>query len=432
MTVADPAVVQVVPRRRDLVRRVLVLGSLTALPPLTIDLYLPAFPAIADDLAAAESAVQLTLTGTLLGIALGQLIIGPLSDVLGRRRPLIAAVVVHVLASLLCAVAPTIQILGAARVLQGIAASAGAVVSMAVVRDLFTGLPAVRLLSQLMLVTGVAPVLAPSLGSWILSFTDWRGVFWVLAAIGAALVVVVTVGLRETLPPERRRDAGVGPTVRAYGSLVTNRRFVGLLLTGALMMGALFSYIAASSFVFQGVYGLSTQQYGVMFGLNSIGLFAGVQVNARVVRRIRPTAVLAGATGTAVVASGSMVVAAATGVGGFVGVGVPLFVMLSCVGFTLPNIPVLALADHGDRAGTAAALLGASNFVFGAAVAPVVGAFGTSSAVPMAAVMLAGTLSATVAFWTLARPPRRDLDRRGERSRSVQVGAHPVDGAATC
>src|SRR5699024_7058602 len=230
----------------------------------------------------AESAVQLTLTGTLIGIALGQLIIGPLSDVLGRRRPLTVAVVVHVLASMMCAIAPSIEILGAARVLQGMAASAGAVVAMAVVRDIYTGLPAVRLLSHLMLVMGVAPILAPSLGGWILTFTDWRGVFWVLAALGAVLIVVVIFGLKETLPPERRRDTGVRPTMRAYASLTTDRRFMGFLLTGACMFGALFSYVAASSFVFQGVYGLDEQQYGLMFGVNSVGMVIGLQVNARI------------------------------------------------------------------------------------------------------------------------------------------------------
>lgn len=392
--------------RAQMVRRVLVLGSLTALGPLTIDLYLPAFPAIAGDLTAAESAVQLTLTGTLLGFAIGQLILGPLSDSLGRRRPLIAATAVHVVASVLCALAPNIAMLGGFRVLQGMAAAAGAVVSMAVVRDLYTGLPAVRLLSRLMLVTGVAPVLAPSLGGQVLQFTDWRGVFWVLAVLGLGLVMVVVFGLEETLPPHRRRSGGVASTVRTYGSILRGRTFVGLMLTSGLMMAALFAYIAGSSFVFQDVYGLSEQAYGVMFGVNSAGLVLATQLNARLVRRVKAQWILSGALIAATTASAVMLVFALTGTFGMLGIAVPLFVLLTTVGFTMPNTPVLALAEHGSSAGTAAALLGAMNFAIGAVTAPVVGAFGGGSAVPMAAMMVAMSLAAVGAMFLIARPSR--------------------------
>lgn len=375
----------------------LVLGSLTALGPLTIDTYLPAFPAIAEDLAAAESAVQLTLTGTLIGIAAGQLLVGPLSDQLGRRRPLIAAVTAHVMVSVLIAVAPNVAVLSVLRVLQGMAAAAGAVIAMAVVRDLFAGVSGVTILSRLMLVTGVAPILAPTLGAQLLRFTDWRGIFWVLAAIGVALIVIVTVGLRETLPPEGRRSGGVPDTVRTYGRLVRERTFLGLMLTGGLMMGALFAYISGSSFVMQDVYGLSEQDYGLLFGINSVGLVLATQINARIAVRYGPQRVVAGAVTVATIAAATLLVNASTGAFGLGGVVVPLFFMLSMVGFTLPNVPILALANHGRSAGTAAGLIGASNFAFGAMIAPLVGAMGTSSAVPMAAVMVgatAGSLSA--------------------------------------
>lgn len=392
--------------RAQMLRRVLVLGTLTALGPLTIDLYLPAFPAIAGDLDATESLVQLTLTGTLLGFAIGQLVLGPLSDAIGRRRPLIVATALHVVASILCAIAPNIATLGAFRVLQGMAAAAGAVVSMAVVRDLYTGLPAVRLLSRLMLVTGVAPVLAPTLGGQVLQVTDWRGVFWVLAGLGLALVLVVVFGLKETLPEDRRRSGKVGDVLRTYASLLRERTFVGLMLTGGLMMAALFAYIAGSSFVFQGVYGLSEQQYGLMFGLNSVGLVVATQLNARLVRRVSPQWILSGALMVATAAAAFMLVCALTGAFGIYGVAVPLFVLLATVGFTMPNTPVLALAEHGHSAGTAAAMLGGMNFAVGAVTAPLVGAFGTGSAVPMAAVMVVMTGLAVAAMLLIARPGR--------------------------
>ncbi|WP_165367701.1 multidrug effflux MFS transporter, partial [Phytoactinopolyspora endophytica] len=374
-----------------MLRTVLVLGALTALPPLTIDMYLPAFPSISSDLGASESLVQFTLTGTLIGVAVGQLIIGPTSDRLGRRRPLVTAVVVHVLASFLCAMAPNIAMLGVFRVLQGMAAAAGAVVSMAVVRDMYTGLPAVRLLSRLMLVTGVAPILAPTLGGQILVFTEWRGVFWVLGLIGAALVAVVVFGLRETLPPENRRG-GLRESARAYGPILRDRTFVGLMFTGGLMMAGLFAYISGSSFVFQDVYGLSEQQYAVMFGVNSAGLIIATQINPRLVRRFGPQWVLTVAVACAAVACIVLFAMAAADVFGMLGLAVPLFFMLSTIGFTLPNVPVLALAGHGQAAGTAASLIGSTNFGLGAVIAPVVGAFDTGSAVPMAGVMATMTM----------------------------------------
>ncbi|NEE00014.1 Bcr/CflA family multidrug efflux MFS transporter [Phytoactinopolyspora halotolerans] len=388
-----------------MLRTVLVLGALTALPPLTIDMYLPAFPSISSDLAASESFVQLTLTGTLIGVALGQLIIGPTSDRLGRRRPLIAAVVLHVVASVLCAVAPNVAALGALRVLQGMAAAAGAVVSMAVVRDMYTGLPAVRMLSRLMLVMGVAPVLAPTLGGQVLRFTTWRGVFWTLALVGAALIAVVVIGLRETLPPENRHG-GMRESVRAYGPILRDRTFVGLMLTGGLMMAALFAYVSGSSFVFQDVYGLSEQQFAVMFGVNSVGLITATQINPRAVRRFGPQRVLAVAVPAAAAICLVMFAMAATGTFGLPGVAVPLVFMLATIGFTLPNIPALALAEHGRSAGTAASLLGSMNFGLGAVIAPVVGAFDAGSAAPMAGVMAAMAMLAVLVVFVVVRPGR--------------------------
>lgn len=391
---------------RQRIRMVVILGSLTALGPLTIDTYLPAFPAISEQLSAPESAVQLTLTGTLIGVAIGQLVVGPLSDALGRRRPLITAVSVHVVVSVLCAIAPNVAVLGGLRVFQGMAAAGGAVVAMAVVRDLFPGVTGVTMLSRLMLVTGVAPILAPTLGAQLLRVTDWRGIFWVLALIGAVLIAVVSVGLRETLPPERRRTGGMSDTAKTYRRLVRERTFVGLMLTAGLMMAALFSYISGSSFVMQDVYGLSEQDFGFMFGINSVGLVVATQINGRVALRYGPHRIVAISVPVAAAANAVLLLNAATGTFGLAGVAVPLFVMLTMIGFTMPNMPVLALANHGRTAGTAAGLIGASNFAFGGATAPLVGALGSSSAAPMAAVMATATAGAVLAYHVVVRPGR--------------------------
>ena len=221
--------------RRRHVQLIIVLGSLIALGPLTIDMYLPAFPALADELNASDSAVQLTLTGMLVGLAVGQLVIGPLSDALGRRRPLLTGLAVHVVASLLCALAPNIYVLSAVRVLQGFAGAAISVVALATVRDLFTGVAVARTMSRLMLVIGLAPIVAPSIGGFILQVTDWRGIFVVLAAAALVLMGVAFFGLRETLPVERRRSARPGATLRTYRSLLADRTFVALVLVAGLV-----------------------------------------------------------------------------------------------------------------------------------------------------------------------------------------------------
>ena len=390
------------PSARSTLRFVLVLGALMAIGPLTIDTYLPALPSITRDLAASESAVQATLTGILLGMGLGQLLIGPLSDAIGRRKPLIAGVALHILASVLCALAPTVELLTVGRVLQGLGNAAVAVVAMATVRDVFVGSAAATLLSRLMLVSGVAPILAPTLGGAILRFTTWRGVFVVLAVAGVLLVTLAATALRETLPVERRRPADVRDVLRTYRGLLRDRTFVGLVLVAGLGFATLFSYIGGSSFVLQDVYGLSAQQFALVFGANSLGLIVASQVNPLLVRRYGPRVVLRAAVSVSAVAALTLLAAAVTGVGGLATILAPLWVVLACAGLTFPNTPALALTRHGEAAGTAAALLGASQFAIGGAAAPLIGAMGSGSAVPMAVVMAScATLAAVVAARTL-------------------------------
>ncbi|MCP3787041.1 multidrug effflux MFS transporter [Micromonospora sp. A3M-1-15] len=391
--------------RGQQLRLVLVLGSLIAIGPLTIDMYLPALPAITADLETTSAAVQLTLTGTLAGLALGQLLIGPLSDAVGRRLPLLAGIALHIVASLLCVVAPTVQVVGVLRVLQGLGVAATSVVAMAVVRDLFSGAAFARLFSRLMLVMGAAPILAPTLGSGLLRWSDWRGVFVALAVFGLLLVVVAAVGLRETLPAERRRHGGVAAVGRDYRALLRDRTFVGLVFVAGLAMAALFAYVAGSSFVFQQRYGLDEQQFGLAFGAGAVGLITATQLNVRLLRRYTPQRILVTALAVGTAAGLVLLSFAATGVGGLAAVLASLWVVLAAAGLAMPNAPALALSRHGEAAGTAAALLGAVQFGVGALAAPLVGVLGTGS-VAMAAVVAGGMAVALVVLLTVVRPAR--------------------------
>lgn len=395
--------------RRQRLRLVLVLGSLIAIGPLTVDMYLPALPAITDDLLTTSTAVQLTLTGTLVGLAFGQLLLGPLSDAFGRRKPLIAGLIVHVVASVLCVVAPNIAVLGSLRVLQGLGVAATTVVAMAVVRDLFSGNAFAALISRLLLVMGSAPILAPTIGSAVLGWTQWRGVFVVLAGFGVALTVLAASGLRETLPPERRRPARVGATLRGYGSLLRDGTFMSLALVAGLAIGALFSYVSGSSFVMQDQHGLTEQQFGVAFGMGAAGLIGATQLNVRLLRRYSSSQLLGAGLAVGSVAGLVLVGAAATGFGGLVGILIPLWVVLAGAGLVLPNAPAVAMSRHGEAAGTAAAVLGSLQFGLGALLAPLVGLLG-GDALAMAMVVSGSMVAASMVSllasrgWRVAGP----------------------------
>jgi DHA1 family bicyclomycin/chloramphenicol resistance-like MFS transporter len=384
-------------------RMALTLGAFVALGPLTIDMYLPALPTIATELETTSAAVQLTLTGTLVGLALGQLVLGPLSDTFGRRRPLLAGTALHVIASLLVLVAPNIAVLGALRLLQGVGTAAGAVIAIAVVRDLFDGRAAATMLSRLFLVIGAAPVLAPTIGGEVLRFTSWRGVFVILAVYGLLLLAVGTFLLRETLPPERRSSSGVAGTLRGYRSLFRDRAYVGLVLVAGLTMAGLFSYVSGSSFVYQDEFGLDEQQFGLLFGVGAFWLIAATQLNPLLLRWFSPAQVLVAGTLAGAAAGAALLVLAATGTGGLFAVAIPLWAVLFASGLALPNAPALALSRHGEAAGTAAALLGAVQFGVGAAVSPLVGLLG-NDAVAMGAVIVASLVLAIVVLFGVVRP----------------------------
>lgn len=376
---------------------IVVLGLLVALGPLTIDMYLPALPMIADDLSVSSSVVQLTLTGTLAGLALGQLIIGPLSDSLGRRKPMMAGIVLHMLASLLCLFAANITVLGVARGLQGFGAAAAMVVAVAVVGDLFEESAAATVMSRLMLVLGVAPVLAPSLGAVVLLNASWRWIFAVLVVLAGALLVMGVLALPETLPESHRRPLKLRGIAATYLELLRDLRFVVLVLVAALGMCGLFAYIAGASFVLQGRYGLDETSFALVFGAGAIALIGSTQCNVVLLRRFSPRQIMIWALVAASVSGAVFVAVAAGHVGGVLGFVLPVWAILCAIGLVIPNAPAVALTRHPDAAGTAAAALGAAQFGLGAAVAPVVGVLGNNE-LAMAVVMSAGVMIALIAL----------------------------------
>ncbi|MBO0811628.1 MAG: multidrug effflux MFS transporter, partial [Microlunatus sp.] len=388
------------------VRRLLpVLGGLIALGPLSVDMYLPALPAIQADLDTAPAVVQLTITGVLAGMALGQLIVGPLADAVGRRRPLIAGLVLYVLASLLCAVAPSFPVLGVARLLQGFAVSTAGVTATAMVRDLYSGRALARVLSRLLIIPLAAPVIAPTIGSAILHWAAWRAVFVLLAVAGAAMLIGSLVAVRETLPPVQRRPARPAAMLRAYAELIGDHQFLALAVLIGASMGALISYVSGAPFVFQDGFGLDQQQFGLVFGAGGISLIISSQLNAYLLRSRAPERILAGALAVGLGAVALLIIAAATGAGGLLGLLVPLWLLLGTIGTIFPNAPAVAMSRHGARAGSAAALIGASQFGVGAVAAPVVGALGNTP-VAMAAVCTGAMIIAALALIT-ARLVRR-------------------------
>ncbi|MFF3242370.1 multidrug effflux MFS transporter [Streptomyces sp. NPDC002870] len=408
--VADANPVPLAAARRVGFLLTLVLGGLTALPPLSIDMYLPALPAVTESLGSPAATVQLTLTACLAGMALGQLVVGPMSDRWGRRRPLLIGMMVYVAATAICALAPTAELLIGFRLLQGLAGAAGIVIARAVVRDLYDGVEMARFFSTLMLISGVAPIIAPLIGGQVLRITDWRGIFVVLTVVGIVLTLVAAKWLHETLPPEKRHSGGVGEALRTMRGLLSDRVFTGYTLTGGLSFAALFAYISASPFVVQEIYGASPQTFSLLFGVNSVGLIAVGQINGKMlVGRVSLDKALGFGLGVITLAATALLLMTA-GVFGKVGllpVAAGLFVLMSAMGLAMPNTNALALMRTRHAAGSASALIGTSSFLIGAVASPLVGIAGEATAVPMAVVQLTCALGAVGCFLGLCRPWQR-------------------------
>jgi MFS transporter, DHA1 family, multidrug resistance protein len=412
----SPASSPAAPRSgRSRLGQILLLGCLSMFAPLSIDMYLPALPTLSRDLDATASEAQLTLSAFFLGLALGQAVIGPLSDALGRRRPLLVGVAAYAVASLLCAFAPNIIGLVGFRFVQGFAGAAGIVISRAIVRDLHSGIAAARFMSVLMLVSGLAPILAPILGGQLLRFAPWQGLFLLLAVAGGVLLVVISTRLPETLPADKRQTGGFGATVATFGQLLTNRAFMGYALANGLAIGGVFAYISGSPFILQDLFGVSPQAFSLIFGVNALGMVVSGQVNGRLVGRVQPARLLAIALTTAACASLTLLAVVAFGQLGLVGILPPLFIILSSLGFIMPNATVLALSGAPKIAGSASALLGLMQFALGSVVAPLVGLGGTATALPMALTLATLDLAALTTFLLLARNPARSQES-GDRS----------------
>lgn len=393
-------------RHRGGLARTVVLGGLSAAAPLSIDTYLPALPAIAVELDASASLVALTLTACVVGLAVGQLVAGPLSDVLGRRRPMILGAVGFVVLSAACAAAPDVGTLVVLRLAQGLCGAVGIVVARAVVRDLYEGPAAARAFAALMLVSGVAPIVAPVLGGQLLRLTSWRGVFVALAALGAVVLVGVLLAVPETLPPDRRRAGGWRATVQAFGVLLADPKVLACVAATGFGFAAMFAYISGSTFVLQGRYGLSPQAFSGVFAVNSVGIVSAVQISGRLVgaEKVRPERMVP--LGLAIATTGSAVVlAGALGLGVW-GVVAGLFVTVCGVGTALPAATTLTLADHPEHAGSASALLGTAQFLVGGFAAPLVGLGGGGTALPMGLTMTGATLTGLVVFTVLWRRAR--------------------------
>ncbi|QXX30448.1 Bcr/CflA family efflux MFS transporter [Bacillus amyloliquefaciens] len=383
------------------------LGMLAILGPLNIDMYLPSFPEIAEDLSARASLVQLSLTACLIGLTIGQVVVGPLSDAKGRRKPLLLCIFLFALFSLFCALAPNISTLVIARFLQGFTASAGLVLSRAIVRDVFTGRELSKFFSLLMVITAVAPMVAPMTGGAILllPFASWHTIFLFLTFIGFLLVFIIALKLTETLPPEKRIPSSIGNSVRTMGSLLKDRSFIGYALTVGFIHGGSFAYVSGTPFVYQDIYGVSPQVFSVLFGINGLAIITGSFIIGRFGGIIHEKSLLKIGVITAMTATAVLLVMTIIH-GPLAALVISIFIYMITIGMTLTSTFTLAMEKQGHRAGSASALLGMLPLLLGSIVSPLVG-MNEATAVPMGAIMFTTSVIGSIAFFALTTKPEK-------------------------
>ena len=385
-------------------RHAMVLGLLTAVGPVAIDMYLPAFPAIAHDLRTSEGAVQATLVSFFVALSLGQAVYGPIADMFGRRRPIFAGMALFIAASIACSTAESVAALTFYRFLQGLGGCAGMVLARAIVRDLYSGTEAARLFSLVLLVLGVSPLLAPIVGSGLIALFPWTAIFWAVAAFGLLATALLALLIPETLPEERRIPGGLASALRTYSVLLFDRRFTGLVMVAALAHGAMLAYIAGSSFVFIELFGVSPAVYSLLFAFNASALIGGAQFNVKLIRRFGAQRLVQGSASVMAAATGLLLLASATHVNSVAVTAALLFVSVGCIGFIGPPVSMLALERYAGAAGSASALLGTLQFGLGALSSALVSLLSNGAALPMAAVMAACALSSAALAWRTLKP----------------------------
>ncbi|MDF0733715.1 multidrug effflux MFS transporter [Pseudomonas entomophila] len=387
-------------------RTLLILGALSAFAPLAIDFYLPAFPAMAQAFGTDEKHVQTTLAAYFLGLSLGQLAYGPVADRFGRRKPLLFGVVLFTLASLVCAYAPNLDALVLARFVQALGGCAGMVLSRAIVSDKCDAIASAKVFSQLMLVMGLAPILAPMLGGVLVNLAGWQSIFLALSLFSGACLLAVGLGLPESMPAHIPRQPLSG-ALHQYLSLLGDRAFIGHALTGGIAIAGMFAYIAGSPFVFIKLYGVPPEHYGWLFGTNAAGFILVAQFNARLLAKHGPAVLLARAVWVYLAAALVLLGVASLRPAQLWPLLVPLFVCISSLGCILPNASACAMNGQGTRAGSASALMGCLQFSVAAGAAALVSLLHDGSAVPMTLVIsLCGALVVSVAMLTRRLPAR--------------------------
>ncbi|HWL72226.1 MAG TPA: Bcr/CflA family multidrug efflux MFS transporter [Geminicoccus sp.] len=371
---------------------IVILGALTAFGPLAIDMYLPAFPTLAQTFRTDIGHVQTTLAAFFLAFALGQAVWGPLADSYGRRRPLVIGLILFAAASFACTMAPSIAALAVLRFVQGLAACASVVIARAVVRDLFPASEAIPVFAALMLVTGLAPILAPLLGGQLLVTLGWPSVFWFLALFASGCLVAVLVRLPESLPPAMRRSIALGSVLATYAGLLVDRRFLMPALAGSCAIAGMFAYIAGAPFVLIELYGIPERHFGWVFGANAIGFVIVAQVNARIARKVDPSRMIRAAGIIQVLACLVLLAVAWSGLHSLALTLIPLFLAIASLGLLMPNTTAIAMASFPDRAGAASALLGTVQFSLAAAASSLVGMLHDGTARPMATAITIGAV----------------------------------------
>ena len=390
------------PSRKQRLQLAVILGSITTIGPLSIDMYLPALPTLVDDFGTTAALVQLSLTFFLLGLASGQLVAGPLSDVYGLRRPLLIGMFIYAVSSVLCAFSPSIGLLIVLRFIQGLAGSVGVVVSRAAVRDLYSGSELTKFFSLLMIVNGLGPILAPVIGGQLLRVTTWQGIFLVLFAAGIIFCLTILLRLPETLPKERRSKSGLKGTLLTFKVLLGNRKFMGYALSQGFVTASMFAYISGSSFVLQNIFAVTPQVYSLIFAVNGIGIIITGQLAGRLAGKVRETQLLL--SGVLLCTPGGVLLLLTILVGGgLIPILICLFAVVSSVGIVGATSFSLAMQDQGEAAGSASALIGLLPLLLGSCVAPLVGLGGVDSALPMAIVIACTGVLSILSYFLLVR-----------------------------